>query len=124
MLELIDGFPDGVIAVVAKGRVNAADYDNVLIPRVEETLKRYQRVSLYYEFGQEFTGIDASAAWKDFKLGVEHLSHWERMAVVTDVDWIRLAINAFRFVMPGHLRVFGTARAAEARAWIADSAPH
>jgi hypothetical protein len=40
------------------------------------------------------------------------------MAVVTDVDWIRHMINAFRFVMPGQLRVFATAQAAEARAWI------
>lgn len=118
MIEFIAGFPENTVAAVARGRVTATDYDEVLIPKVEEALGRYKKVSFYYELGQEFSGIDAGAAWKDFKLGVEHLSRWERMAVVTDVDWIRLALNAFRFVMPGQLRVFGTGQAAEARAWI------
>jgi hypothetical protein len=49
---------------------------------------------------------------------VEHLSRWERMAVVTDVDWIQYLMNAFRVFMPGRLRVFATAQTSEARAWI------
>jgi hypothetical protein len=40
------------------------------------------------------------------------------MAVVTDVQWIRLAMGVFRFLMPGQLRIFGTNEAAEARRWI------
>ena len=118
MLEFIKGFPEAVVAISAKGRVTARDYDEVLIPRVEEALKRYGKVDLYYELGEEFTGIDAEAAWKDFKVGVEHLARWGRMALVTDVEWIRLAVNAFRFLMPGRIRVFPTAEAGQARAWI------
>lgn len=118
MIEIIEGFPEGVVAFAAKGRVTAADYDKVLIPKVEEALKLHDKVRLYYELGSDFSGVDAGAAWKDFRLGVEHLRRWERMAVVTDVEWIRLAINAFRFLMPGHLRVFGTGQAADARAWV------
>ena len=49
----------------------------------------------------------------------EHLSRWERVVVVTDVDWIRLAVNVFRFLVPGEIRVFGTSQASEARSWIA-----
>jgi hypothetical protein len=37
---------------------------------------------------------------------------------VTDVDWIRLAINAFRFLVPGEIRIFSTSGVAEARRWI------
>lgn len=118
MLEFIKGFPEDVVAISAKGRVTARDYDEVLIPRVEAALKRHGKVDLYYELGEEFTGIDAEAAWKDFKIGVEHLVRWGHMALVTDVEWIRLAVNAFRFLMPGKIRVFPTAEAEQARAWI------
>jgi len=118
MLEFIDGFPDGVVAISARGRVTAKDYDEVLIPRVVEALKRHDKVDLYYELGSQFDGIEAQAAWKDFKIGVEHLARWGHMALVTDVEWIRLAINAFRFLMPGRIRVFPTAEAEQARAWI------
>ena len=51
--------------------------------------------------------------------GVEHLTRWERVAVVTDVEWIRLAVNLFRFLVPGGVKVFPTAQAAEARRWVA-----
>lgn len=120
MLEFIEGFPEGVVAISAKGRVTGRDYDEVLIPRVEEALKRYGKVSLYYELGSGFEGIDPGAAWKDFRIGVEHLARWHRMALVTDVEWIRLAINAFRFLMPGRLRIFSTGEAEQARAWVGE----
>ena len=119
MIELLQDFPDNVVAFAAKGRVSRADYDTVLVPAVEAALKRFEKVRLYYELGSEFQGIDAGAAWEDFVVGVSHWLRWERIAVITDVDWIRYSINAFRFLMPGQVRVFPTAEAAEARKWIA-----
>lgn len=118
MIESIDSFPDNVVAVIAKGQVTKQDYEKVLIPKVEAALKRHERISLYYELGAEFSGVDSGAAWEDIKVGVEHLTRWERMAVVTDVDWIRHLMSAFRVFMPGRLRVFPTAKTADARAWI------
>jgi len=118
MIENIETFPDNVIALVAKGQVTKKDYQEVVIPRVESALKKQAKIRLYYELGSQFTGIDPGAMWEDLKVGVEHLTRWERMALVTDVDWIRHMVNAFRFIMPGQLRVFATAQAAEARAWI------
>ena len=119
MIELLGGFPDRVVAAVAKGRVTKHDYDDVFTPRVKEIVDRHRQIRCYYELGTEFSGFDAGAAWEDFKLGIEHLPRWERVALVTDVEWIRLAISAFRFLLPGQVRVFGTVDAAEARRWIA-----
>lgn len=121
MLEIIEGFPGNVIAVKGKGRVTASDYDEVLMPRVRETLKKHHAVRCYYELGHEFTGIDPGAAWKDLEIGVGHLARWERMALVTDVEWIRLAVRAFGFLMPGKLRVFPAGEAEAARTWIGGS---
>ena len=119
MIEVLEGFPNNVVAVAAKGRVTKTDYDDVLIPKVKETLRRREKIRCYYELGPEFSGLDAGAVWEDFRLGIEHLSRWERVVVVTDVDWIRLAVNVFRFLVPGEIRVFGTSQASEARSWIA-----
>lgn len=123
MLEVLGGFPQGVVAVAAKGRVTADDYETVMIPAVEEAFRRLGKVRCYYELGRDFSGIDAEAAWKDFRIGVGHFSQWERMAVVTDVEWIRLAMRTFGFLMPGQLRVFPTGQAAEARDWVAEGLP-
>ena len=73
-----------------------ADYDTVLVPAVAEALRTHDKIRLYYETGDDFAGIDAAAAWEGFKVGMEHLTRWERVAVVSDVEWIRGAVRAFR----------------------------
>ncbi len=118
MIEIIEGLAGNVVGIVAKGRVTRKDYREVVIPAIEESLKRNAKLRLYYELGSQFTGIDFGAEWEDLKLGVEHLSRWERAAVVTDVNWIRHAMGVFRFLIQGELRVFTTAQASEARKWI------
>jgi hypothetical protein len=122
MIERLEGFPDHVVAVAGKGQVTKKDYDEVLVPAVESAFKKQQKIRFYYELGPEFSGIDAGAAWQDFKEGVRHFFQWERMALVTDVDWIRRTINGFGVFMPGELRVFPYAERAAARAWVVEGA--
>lgn len=119
MIEMLEGFPEGVVAAVAKARVSRRDYEEILIPAVEAAFRRRNKVRCYYELGRDFAGIDAGAVWEDLRVGLGHLSGWERVAVVTDIDWVRLAVNAFRFLLPGAVRVFPTSETTEARRWIA-----
>ena len=119
MIETIEGLPNGTVGFAAKNRVTRRDYEEVLVPKVEDAFRRHDRVRCYYELGAGFSGFEAGAVWEDFKIGLGHWSHWEKVAVVTDTEWIRYAVNGFRFLMPGDVRVFPTSCAAEARAWIA-----
>jgi hypothetical protein len=59
--------------------------------------------------------------WKDFKVGMEHVRHWERIALVTDVEWIGSAMKVFSFLMPGDVRLFPRSGADQAREWTASS---
>lgn len=118
MIKVLTGFPDNVVACSGEGHITRKDYEDVLIPAVNAALGRHAKIRVYYELGPAFSEIDAGAAWEDFKIGVEHLSRWERMAVVTDVGWIRLALGAFRVFMPGQLRIFAASETSKAREWI------
>ncbi|HLK84924.1 MAG TPA: STAS/SEC14 domain-containing protein [Candidatus Binataceae bacterium] len=120
MLQILSDFPDNVVAAAARGVVTRRDYQDMLVPRVEATLKRHRKIRCYYELGSQFSGMEAGAIWEDFKIGVEHFSRWERVAVVSDVDWIRHAVNIFRFLMPGEVRMFGNSESETARKWIAE----
>jgi len=120
MIEALQGFPAKVLAFACREHVTKRDYETVLIPAVEEALKKEGKVRLYYQIGPDFSGIDPGAVWDDFKVGMEHVLRWERIAVVTDVDWIRYTIRAFSFVIPGAVKIFQVAEAAQAREWIVE----
>ena len=118
MLEIMNGFPEYIVAVSAKAIVSKDDYETVLIPRVDAALKKHEKIRFYYQLGAEFSGIEAAAAWEDLKLGVEHLANWERIAIVTDCKWIDYAVRALRFLIPADVRVYANADAEAARRWI------
>jgi hypothetical protein len=118
MIERLTDFPANVLAFVCHGGVTKEDYQKVLVPAVLDRLKTPGKVRLYYETAGDFSGIAPGAVWEDFKVGMEHLMRWERMAVVTDVDWIKHTMLFFSFIMPGEMKVFPRAQAAQAREWV------
>jgi len=118
MIEIISGFPDNVIGFTAKGKVTAKEYESVVIPLVEEKLKKHPKISVFYHLGNEFSGVEAEAVREDWKLGRRHLAAWEKGAVVTDINWIRGAVRLFGLMMPGEVKVFSNDQLDEARAWI------
>jgi SpoIIAA-like len=118
MIEQLKTFPDNVLGFVCKGHVTKADYDAVLVPAVQAALGKQRKLRLYYETAEDFAGIAPGAIWEDFKVGMEHLTRWERIAIVTDVEWIKNTMRFFSFLMPGEMKSFPASQAAQARAWI------
>ena len=114
MIQIFEGLPDNVVAILAKGRVTNEDCNKILKPLVQKSLMRHDKVRLYYEIGCRFPG----AAWEDLRIGLEHIPQWERVAVVTDVGWVRHTVNALRFLIASDVRVFTSFQAPEGRAWI------
>jgi hypothetical protein len=120
MIERIPDLPDNVLGLTAKGTVTAKDYESVIIPAVEAMLAAQGKVRFLYHLGEEFTGIEAAAAWDDTKLGVKHARGWEKMALVSDVEWIRGAVKIFGLAIPGHVRVFHNREFDEAKRWVGE----
>jgi hypothetical protein len=120
MIEVMTDLPERVLGLKASGEVTAEDYKTVLVPAVEEQLTRHKKVRLLYVFGNEFKGYTGGAAWEDAKVGMKHLTSFERVAVVTDVDWIENMIRAFGFAVPGEVRVFDDDDLEAAREWISE----
>lgn len=118
MVEQLRDLPDGVVGISASDEVTHEDYKNVIVPAVESVLKRQSKIRFLYHLGPAFKGFKAGALWDDAKLGLGHTRAWERIAVVTDVDWVRKAMQAFGVLIPGEVRVFGNSRLSDAREWI------
>jgi hypothetical protein len=102
MLELIDGLPGNIVGIAVSGRLTMQDCQDVLVPAMQKSLKRHEKIRLYYELNSRFPG----AAWDELDLGLEHASRCERVAIVTDIGWVRLTVKALRFLIPSEIRVF------------------
>ncbi|MEM7192200.1 MAG: STAS/SEC14 domain-containing protein [Pseudomonadota bacterium] len=118
MIELLKGFPRNVVAIACHGEVSRKDYDEVLIPAVEKALQSNDKVRMLYEVAPDFEGYEAGAAWEDFKTGVAHFTKWDRIAVITDIEWIGAAVKIFGLFLPSTVRVYAQDDAAKARLWI------
>jgi len=118
MLEIIPNLPDNVWGVNAYGKVSGEDYDRVLIPAIQAKLKRQKRIRVLHQLGPNFSGFTAEAMWDDAKVGIRHITAFEKIAVVSDVDWIVAAVKVFAFVIPCPVRIFKNEELPEAKAWV------
>ena len=120
MIELKQIPDTNIIIVTAKSKITGDDYENILVPAVETTLKQYDKLRLLYILGEEFDGFDGKAMWDDTKIGMKDLTHFEKIGVVSDKKWIRRSIKTFGFLIPGEVKLFSNKKSAEAEAWIAE----
>ncbi len=117
MIRIIENMPAGTIGLEALGKVTEEDYRDVLVPVVSAALDR-GAVRLLYVLGDDFESYSPGAVWADTKLWAGHLTGWERVAIVSDADWLEHSVKAFGWLMPGEVKVFETDDVDEAKDWL------
>ena len=122
MISLIEGLPPGTLGFRAHGQVTAADYENVIVPDVEAAFALNRKLRLLYVTADDFTGFDPGAMWDDVKMGMRHFSGWDRVALVSDVQWLRTTTSAMSFMVPAEIRLFHLNELDEAQRWITEPA--
>jgi SpoIIAA-like len=120
VVEIIGNMPVGALGFRISGRLTREEYFRILDP-VRELLERGDKVSFLIVTEPDFHGLDLGALWEDLKaagsVGLKHRASWDRLAIVTDKDWMRHAISAFGWLSPGELRVFEPDELEQAKAW-------
>jgi hypothetical protein len=123
MLKLIPGLAPNVVGIEAVGKVEAADYQQVLDPAAAQAIRDHDRVRLLYVLADQYEGYTAAAMWEDAKFGSHDLKAWERIAVVTDHEVLTDAVRVFRWFMPCEVRTYPVSQLEEAKRWIDEGAP-
>jgi hypothetical protein len=120
MIKVLKGLPDNVLGVEAAGKVTDADYENVLIPAMREHRAKHEKIRFIYVFGEDFDGWSTGAIWEDAKLGLKSAKAWEKIAIVSDKDWVEHTVKALGWMVPGEVRVFELDDLDDAKEWAAD----
>ncbi|MBY8975483.1 STAS/SEC14 domain-containing protein [Rhodobacteraceae bacterium NNCM2] len=108
-----------VLTVVASGHVDHEDYVERLMPAVDDAVARVGKINLLYVMGLAFEGFETRAMWDDTRLGVQHFSDFNKVAVVTDSALMQNTIRAFGVLMPADVRAFDLGDQEVAEAWVA-----
>jgi hypothetical protein len=117
MLTAIPDLPAGVVGFEVSGKLEATDYRDVLLPAIQQAAADGEvRVVIVMP---TFEGFSGGAMWQDLKMGVENWRKWKRMALVTDVDWMRHGTDWFGWMVPGEVKHFALVEKAAAIAWAA-----
>ena len=118
MLKIMNDLPDNVIGISAEGKITGKDYETILIPALEEKLKTNKKIRMLYHLGSTFTGFDLNAMLDDAKVGMKHLSAWEKIALVSDHETINSFAKFFGYLMTCEVRIFKNDELDKAKKWI------
>ncbi|MEU4690329.1 STAS/SEC14 domain-containing protein [Actinoplanes sp. NPDC023714] len=123
MIEQLDGLPAGALGFRFGGAVSREEYNDVFLPPTKAALDEGRRIRLLLLIEDDFGWFQPGAFWEDLKFGlgsaVGHHASWEKMALVSDADWVRHAMGLFGWMVPGEARVFPVSAFDESTIWLA-----
>jgi hypothetical protein len=120
MIRILGDMPPGVVGLEAVDDVEKEDYENVILPTINQAIAQHGKVRLVYVLGPEFDDYEAEAVWEDLKLGAREPTSFERVAVVSDSRWAGPAVKVFSILWPGEARAFPLAELETAKRWAAE----
>lgn len=118
MIEHIPTVPTNTAAFRAIADVNADDYKKVVIPVIEDLLKREDRINFLLVLDTSITDFTMGAIAQDLGLGLKHFTKWHKMAIVSDSKAIENFTNAFSYIVPGEAKGFPHNKLDEAILWV------
>jgi hypothetical protein len=120
MLRRITDMPPGTIGFEAVGEVEDDDWEEAVEPVLRRDIADGRKVRLLYLLGPEAREVEGDAMTADTGFRARHATSFERVAVVSDEDWIRPAMRGLSFLLPGKARGFPVRELAAAKAWLAE----
>lgn len=106
MIEQIKEVPDNMVAFIAKGEITEQDFETVVMPKVDEIIKRENKLNYMLVLETSLSNFTFGAWLKDAVMGLKHFIKWNRAAIVTDVEGIKKFTRFFSLIMPGEFKAF------------------
>lgn len=108
-----------LLVVHVGGKLVKEDYEH-FVPEFERLARLHGKLRLLFDM-TGFHGWEASAAWEDFKFGVEHFSDIERLAMVGEKRWQQGMATFCKPFTAATVRYFDHAEAVQAREWLGET---
>jgi hypothetical protein len=121
MIGLIEDLPEATIGFALHGEVSGSDVETVVLPAIERAFDQHERIKALLVVDEDFSGSTLEAAWDDTTLGLRHWDGFERLAVVSDVAWLRHGLRAMSLLLPYPVRLFDGDEQDQAERWLSEA---
>jgi len=116
----MEGLPSDVVGLDIKGLITSQDYTQTLMPLIAEREKDHEKLKMICVLGDYFDGYSPGAMWDDLRFGFSHMTTFSKLALVTDLEWIRNSAKFFGMLMPTEVMVFDLDELDDAKNWIVE----
>ena len=120
MLRAMTDMPPGTIGFEAVGEVEDDDWEQSVEPVLRTEITAGHKVRMLYLLGAESREVERDAVAADTGFRARHATSFERVAVVSDEDWIRPAVRVLSALLPGKARGFRVQELEAAKSWLTE----
>ena len=120
MLRRMTDMPTGTIGFEAVGEVEDDDWEETVAPVLRQEIAAGRDVRLLYLVGVAAQEVEGDAMKADTSFRARHATSFERVAVVSDEDWMRPALGALSFLLPGKAKGFAVRDLQAAKTWLVE----
>jgi hypothetical protein len=118
MVELLRDLPPHVAAYRASGTVTKDEYENVVMRRLDEVANTYNKINFLVRLETGMENYSFAALLDYLKVSFEHFRKWNRMAIVSDEKWVRMAYDVLSPLVPGVIKTYELKDYEVAKAWV------
>lgn len=118
MIVKIENTPENMVGFQALGEVTKDDFETKVIPEVKALVERTGTLNYLMVIDTELTNFTVGAWLQDVLLGIKNIGKWNRAAILSDVEGVKVFTNIFSVIVPGEFRCFGVDQLEAATVWV------
>ena len=119
MLKHIQEMPAGTLGFEATDKVDDDDFEDIVEPVLRREIAAGRAIRMLYLLGPQLLEYEGEALGDQLKFAARHAKSYERVAVVSDQEWLRPALGVLSALVPGQLRAFPLDQLEQAKEWLA-----
>lgn len=119
MFKILPENDGNILAIEASGKLTPEDYEQMLIPQLNELFAAHKKLRIMIVFADDFACWSSpEAMWDDAKIGLQHPNDFERIALVGAPDWVQWGMKIYSLFVHGAVKSFPRGDEKEAMAWL------
>jgi hypothetical protein len=121
MLSIIPDLPAHVTGIRATGKVTKYDFEQVLIPAINDLVKRTGKINYLLLLETPISNFTLGAWIDDAIVGLKHFTQWHKIAIVTDQKGVEKFSDIFGYIVPGESKGFKLSELGAAKKWVSEN---